>query len=86
MGLDGRCEQQSPIHSRKEDMHLLLLSQLPIQTPVNWFHTIQASLIRVYSSIKRSHTKIEIFTLYVLCECEEEQPSNFSRYIQAICK
>lgn len=29
---------------------------------------------------------IEIFTLYVLCEREEEQPSNFSRYIQAICK
>lgn len=45
-GTGQRREWQSPIHNRKEDMHLGLLSQLPIQTPVNRFHTIQASLIQ----------------------------------------
>lgn len=45
-GTGQRREWQSPIHNRKEDMHLGLLSQLPIQTPVNRFHTIQASLIK----------------------------------------
>lgn len=39
-------------HARKEDMHSGSLSQLPLQTPVNWLHPIQAALKRVCGSIK----------------------------------
>lgn len=52
-----------------------LLSQLPIQTPANRFYAVQASLIRVHGSIKRSHT---VRWRYLPCVCnEEEQPSKF---------
>lgn len=68
----GRCERQCPVHTRKEDMHSGLLCQLPLQTPLNWLHPIQAALKRVCGSIKE--VTLEDQDIYpVLCE-EEQQP------------
>lgn len=53
-------------------MHPGLLSQLPLQTPVNWFHPIQAALKRVCGSIKEVTLKDQ--DIYPVLREEEQQP------------